>query len=80
METCISCGMPMKKVADFPSGDTSKDYCIYCARPDGSMQSFDEKKEGMIAFVMREQGFDKAAAIKIVEQKMRQLPAWKDCF
>lgn len=80
MKTCIACGMPMKEAADFPSGDTSKEYCIYCARPDGSMQSFEEKKEGMIAFVMREQGFDEAAAIKIVEHNMRQLPAWKDCF
>lgn len=80
MKTCIACGMPMKKAADFLSGDTSKDYCVYCARPDGSMQSFEEKKKGMIAFVIREQGFDEAAAVKIVEHNMQQLPAWKDYF
>ena len=36
MKLCISCGMPMEKAEDFPFGDTTKDYCVHCARPDGS--------------------------------------------
>ncbi len=40
MKTCVACGMPMTKSTDFPLGDESKDYCVYCARPDGSMQSY----------------------------------------
>lgn len=80
MKICISCGMPMKETSDYPCGDINKDYCIHCARPDGSMQSFDEKRSSMIAFVMREQGFDEVAAIKIVKNNMRQLPAWKEFF
>lgn len=80
MKLCIACGMPMKEVKDFAGGDTSKDYCIHCARPDGSMQSFEERKEGMIDFIINTQGFDKKAATKIVENNMKKLPAWKNYF
>lgn len=80
MKTCIACGMPMKEVSDFAGGDTSKDYCTYCARPDGSMQSFEEKKASMISFIIKTQGFDYKAAAKIAESNMKRLPAWKDYF
>ena len=52
MKTCIACGMPMKKASDFAMNDESRDYCVHCARPDGSMQSFEEKKESMINFII----------------------------
>ena len=42
MKTCIACGMPMKTKEDFAMGDESKDYCKYCTRPDGIMQSYEE--------------------------------------
>ena len=42
MKKCICCGMPMNKKNDFAMGDESKDYCVYCAKEDGSMKSFDE--------------------------------------
>lgn len=80
MKICIACGMPMDKASDFPGGDTQKDYCIYCAHPDGTMHSFEEKKAGMIHFVMKTQGFDEKAAAKIAENSMRKLPAWKEYF
>lgn len=80
MKTCISCGMPMKEASEFAGGDLSKDYCIYCARTDGSMQSFDEKKVGMIRFIMKTQGFDEKAAIQMAESNMKKLPAWKEYF
>lgn len=80
MKICIACGMPMEKESDFAGGDNSKDYCTYCARPDGSMQSFDEKRAGMISFTIKAQGFDEKAAAKIVESNMKRLPAWKDFF
>lgn len=44
MKVCIACGMPMAEPSEFACGDTTKDYCVHCARPDGSMQSFEEKK------------------------------------
>lgn len=80
MKICIACGMPMKEVSDFAGGDTTKDYCIHCACPDGSMQSFEERKLGMIDFTIKTQGFDHEAATKIVESNMKRLPAWKDYF
>jgi hypothetical protein len=72
--------MPMKKESDFAMGDTSKDYCVYCANSDGSMQSFEEKKQSMINFTIKTQGLDQSVAEKAVENMMRQLPAWKEHF
>ncbi|MBP1736419.1 MAG: hypothetical protein H6Q60_300 [Oscillospiraceae bacterium] len=77
MKICIACGMPMSQAADFPDGDESKDYCVYCARPDGMMQSYPEKLEGTVAFLMRTQGFDEKAAREVAVRTLAQLPAWK---
>ena len=76
MKTCIACGIPMTKPADFPLNDESKDYCIYCARPDGSMQSYEEKMEGMSDFMVRTQGLDREAARQMAERTLAKLPAW----
>lgn len=70
----------MKEASEFAAGDTSKDYCVYCARPDGSMQSFEEKKQGMTDFIIKTQGVDEKAAVHMAEQSMKQLPAWKAYF
>ncbi|WFR59256.1 zinc ribbon domain-containing protein [Anaerocolumna sp. AGMB13025] len=80
MKICISCGMPMTKAEDYPLKDESKDYCIYCARTDGSLQSFEEKKEGMSEFLMRTQGIDRAVAHKTAEEFMKKQPAWENYF
>jgi len=77
MKQCIACGMPMEKPADYALGDTSKDYCVHCARPDGSMQSYEEKAASMAAFIVRTQGFDKAAALETARKTMARLPAWR---
>lgn len=77
MKICIACGMPMKNPEDFAMGDVGKDYCIYCARPDGTMQSYEEKLESMTGFIVRTQGLDEAAAKKAAEGMLAQLPAWK---
>lgn len=69
MKTCIACGMPMREAEDFAQGDSSKDYCKYCARPDGSMQSYDEKLAGTIEFLIRTQGIDRVAAEKNADRK-----------
>ena len=77
MKTCIACGMPMTKPADFAMGDESKDYCVYCARTDGSMQSYEEKLDGMTDFLVRTQGLDPAAARETAKTSMAKLPAWE---
>lgn len=80
MKTCIACGMPMKDPSEFACGDTSKDYCVHCVRSDGSMQSFEEKRAGLTAFIMKTQGFDKTAAFSVAESMMKKLPAWVSYF
>nr|WP_319488905.1 zinc ribbon domain-containing protein [uncultured Caproiciproducens sp.] len=77
MKTCIACGMPMTKPSDYPLEDESKDYCIYCAKPDGSMQSYPKKIESTIQFLIRTQGIDKEAARELAVRTLSKLPAWK---
>jgi hypothetical protein len=77
MKLCIACGMPMTKTTDYPLGDESKDYCIYCARPDGSMQSYQEKVEGTTDFLIRTQGLDRQAAHDAAIRILAKLPAWQ---
>jgi len=80
MKTCIACGMPMKEKSDFAMDDESKDYCVYCARADGSMQSFEEKKESMTNFIVKTQGLAREAAESAALSMMKKLPAWKNNF
>jgi hypothetical protein len=76
MKRCIACGMPMSKPEDFPLRDRTKDYCVHCARPDGSMQSYEERAVGMAAFIVRTQGLDEGAALAAAKAAMASLPAW----
>jgi hypothetical protein len=80
MKKCIACGMPMENISDFAAGNPEKDYCVHCARPDGEMQSFEEKKVNLTKFIVRTQGFDESVAGEMAENMMRNLPAWKKYF
>lgn len=77
MKVCIACGMPMDKAEDFAMGDTAKDYCCHCMKEDGTMQSYEEKKQNLIQFVVQTQGVDEKAAEKVVVTMMKSLPAWR---
>lgn len=76
MKTCIACGMPLQKKEDYPMGDESKDYCVHCARPDGSMQTYPEKVESTTGFLVRTQGLDQEAARQTAIRLLQRLPAW----
>lgn len=76
MKTCIACGMPMNEISEFAMNDPSKDYCVHCARPDGTMQDFEEKKKSLVNFFIKTQGVDENAAVKGAESMMKKLPAW----
>ena len=78
MKVCIACGMPMKTQADFAMGDEEKDYCVYCARADGSMQSYEEKLVSMTEFLIKTKGLDEKTAQSAAKGMMAKLPAWKD--
>lgn len=66
----------MKSAEDYPGGDTSLDYCVHCARPDGSMRSYEEAVEGMTQFMVSSQGLDESAARNMVVDMLAKLPAW----
>lgn len=78
MKICIACGMPMKSKEDFAMGDESKDYCKFCARPDGTMQSYEEKLDGLAGFIVKTQGLDESAAKNAAKGMMAKLPAWQE--
>lgn len=80
MKVCIACGMPMKTKEDFAMQDTNKEYCVYCAKPDGTMRDFEETKEGLTNFMIETQGIDKEVALEVTLQSMRKLPVWKEYF
>jgi hypothetical protein len=77
MKKCIACGMPMENKEDFANGNTEKEYCKYCARPDGSMQSYDEKLSSLVKFIIKTQNLDEKNAIVSAKSMMAKLPAWK---
>jgi hypothetical protein len=70
----------MKEKSDFAMGDESKDYCAHCANEDGTMQTFEQKKESMVNFIIKTQGLDHAAAEGAALSMMKKLPAWTNCF
>ncbi len=76
-DRCIACGMPMSSPEDFALGDISKEYCRHCMRPDGSMQSYEEKLAAMSGFLIKTQGLDPGAATETVRRMLADLPAWK---
>jgi hypothetical protein len=70
--------MPMGSAADHASGDESKDYCIHCARPDGSMQCYEEKLASMVHFIMRTEGADEDRATEKARKWLSRQPAWQN--
>ena len=80
MKTCIACGMPMKEKSDYAMKDEGKDYCVHCANEDGSMHSFEQKKESLIGFIGKTQGLAREAAESAALSMMKKLPAWKSNF
>ncbi|WP_160674923.1 zinc ribbon domain-containing protein [Clostridium sp. C8-1-8] len=79
MKKCVACGMPMEKTSDFPNEDETKDYCKYCSRPDGSMQSYEEKLASLTNFMIRTQGLSEDAGNSAAKSMMEKLPAWQNC-
>jgi hypothetical protein len=80
MKTCIACGMPMREKSDFAMGDERKDYCIHCANEDGTMHTFEQKKESMVNLIIKTQGLDRTAAEGVALSMMNKLTAWTNYF
>jgi hypothetical protein len=69
--------MPFESPADHALGDPSKDWCVHCAREDGSMKSWDECVRDFTAFVVASEGLPEAEARQKVEEGLREMPAWR---
>jgi Putative zinc ribbon domain len=76
-KSCVSCAMPLRGPDDFPLGDTGKSYCRHCARPDGSMKSYDEVLLGMAGWLAQSQGLDASVARDAAKEMMAKMPAWR---
>jgi hypothetical protein len=76
-KTCIACGMPMGIPEHYAMEDPSKDYCTHCCRPDGSMQSYEEKLESFTRYIMKVEGLNETAARMKAVESMSKLPAWE---
>ena len=74
---CIACGMPMDSDEDHARADASRPYCCYCAREDGTMQSYPEKLAGYTKWLVATQGLDPTVAENLAESILKQLPAWR---
>jgi hypothetical protein len=74
---CIACGMPMETAEDHALGDPEKAYCRYCMRPDGSMQSYEEKLGGYAGWLISTQGLDGDIARDQARTILAQFPAWR---
>ena len=69
---CISCGMPLKNKSDYYQDKTYMEYCIHCAKLDGSMKSYDEMLESMIKFLNASHGLEeKEARVVAIEMFKR---------
>ncbi len=77
MKRCVACGVPMNVKEDFAMGDIQKNYCIHCAKEDGTMQSYGEKLESMTGFIIKTQGLDQEVATETAKALMKRLPAWR---
>ena len=75
---CIACGMPMERDEDHAMADVARPYCCYCARGDGTMQSYPEKLAGYASWLVSTQGLDQTVAESQAASILKQLPAWHD--
>jgi hypothetical protein len=66
---CQSCGMPIETGI----------YCPYCVDAHGNLQTFEERFERMVQWVLqREPGVARADAEQRTRAYMRTMPAWRD--
>jgi hypothetical protein len=75
---CIACGMVMRNIKYHAMGKADNDYCNFCCREDGSMQSYDEKLEFMSNFISLTKNLNMRIATREAKRVMARLPAWKD--
>jgi hypothetical protein len=74
---CESCGMPMIDMADFAAKNPRSHYCRYCTNAEGMLQSVDERKAKLTAFLIEDEKLSPEDAEKQAVAQMKKMPAWK---
>lgn len=77
-QICESCGMPMRNQEDFGGGRLDNHYCVYCTDSDGNLKPYEEVLQNMKAFAIKTMGISETEALKMAQEGMSKLPAWKD--
>ena len=77
-DLCVACGMPMFAPEDHADGNPGKNYCQYCARPDGTMCTYDETLDRLAAFAESAEGMNPDEARTTAAERMAELPAWRN--
>lgn len=67
----------MRNLEDYPFADVTKDYCIHCARRDGSLKTHEEALDRISTFILRERGVNRDIARGMAIELMAEMPAWK---
>lgn len=75
---CESCGMPMRKEADFGAGRTDNKYCVHCTDGGGVLKPYDVVQKGTKQFMMQTTGVSEREALEAVKEAMGKQPAWSD--
>ncbi|MFH1126497.1 MAG: VOC family protein [archaeon] len=74
---CESCGMSMRDKKDFGGGNTDNKYCVHCTDTGGKLKNKEEIRDGMIQLAMKTMNLNLQDAVKMVDDNMRKMPAWK---
>ncbi len=76
-KSCESCGMPLRSKEDFGGGRLDNKYCVHCTDSEGNLKAYQEVRENMKNFAIRNMGISETEALKMAEEGMSKLPAWQ---
>ena len=75
---CASCGMPLENPEDYALGDVTRPYCRYCTDERGELLPYEQVLEINTRTYVQSQGITYAAAQRLAEALLADMPAWRD--
>lgn len=75
--SCGSCGMPMETPADHALGDVNSEYCRFCTDERGHLLPYERVLAINAEYYVTSQGITAAAARRLAEAMLADMPAWK---
>lgn len=77
-KSCESCGMPLRNKEDYGGGRLDNNYCIHCTDIEGNLKPYEEVLGNMKVFAVRNLGVSEREALKMAQEGLAKLPAWKN--